>query len=454
MIALPNKPWTSPLAAAVVTLLVTGGLGYSVVRSEDAAFQAREQARVAEHVESVRAALEREIGLDTGALAAFEALIETRPEITDAEFQNISAVLTRDVPAIREIQLSPGGIVRDVYPESAAAAVRGLDIRTLPEQKGVVLQTIQDGKTRVAGPLELVQGGVGLVARDPIYTGKAKTRRFWGFVTVVLDYRRFLKRVPALTDDPDVEFALRGKDGLGASGVAFFGDETLFQQRAVTADVILPSGHWQLAGLPKGGWHSAPLYSTVTRTLVLLCILIMSGLSFLTRQRGVAMERVATRDTLTGALRRHAFIERAEAEIRRAIRYPRPLSLLWFDVDHFKQVNDRWGHAGGDLALKTITRAAIKELRPSDIFGRMGGEEFALLCPETNLEQAKALAERLRERIAALPMLFSQDKTNLTVSFGVVDLREGRDSLRMMLSAADKALYRAKDEGRNRVCVG
>lgn len=454
MLELPNKPWTSPLAAALLTFLFAGGMGYYVVRAEDAAFQAREQARVAQHVESVRGALERELGLDSAALKTFDALIETNPALTDAEFQQIGAALARDIPAIREIQLSPGGVVRDVYPAAAAAAVQGLDLKTLPGQKTAVLESIQDGKTRVAGPLPLVQGGTGLVVREPVFTGAGRTRRFWGFVTVVLDYPTFLRRVPALTDDPDVEFALRGKDGLGASGAAFFGDETLFTRRSVTADVILPSGHWQLAGLPKGGWHSAPLYSSLTRPLILVSVLLLGALAYIIRVRGLAMERLATRDTLTGALRRHAFIDHAESELKRTARYGRPLSLLWFDVDHFKAVNDRWGHAGGDTALRTISRRVASLLRPSDIFGRMGGEEFAVLCPETDREQALALAERLRKNVSHLPVAIGADQATLTVSFGVVDFRAGRDSLRAMLSAADKALYRAKAEGRDRVCEG
>lgn len=451
---LPNKPWNSPPATALLVLLFAGGAGAYVIHLEAQAFQAREHARVVGRLQIVRAALERELSRDTDTLNAFDALVQAKPDIREADFEAICAALSRDLPAMREVQLSPGGVVRFVYPPTAADAVRGLDLKTLPGQKDVVLESIHDGKTRLAGPMPLVQGGMGLVARDPIYTGTGKRRRFWGFATVVLDYPTFIHNIPALEDDPDVEYAIRGKDGLGAEGDVFYGPAAVFNGRAETADVALPTGHWQVAGQPKGGWHSAPAYGAITRTLIIVSIILTSVLAYVIRRRGLAMEHLATRDQLTGAWRRHTFTERAEAELKRAARYGRPLSLLWFDLDHFKRVNDNWGHATGDSALRSVVRRVMETLRPSDILSRVGGEEFAVLCPETDLEQAAALAERLRESVARLRMRFGNTEESLTVSVGVVDFKESRKTLTAMMSAADQALYRAKHGGRNRVCIG
>ncbi len=454
MLELPNKPWTSPLAAAILIFLLASSVGYYLVHLEDVTFQVRERNRVVEQVQTVRAALEREISLNLSALNAFEALILTKPDIQDDEFQKISSVLSRGLPLIREIQLSPNGIVKYVYPESAAGSVRGLNLLTLPDQRTVVLQTIQQGQVWLAGPTTLVQGGTGLIARDPIYLGTGKVRRFWGFVTVLLDYPKFVRHIPILEDDPYVEFAIRGKDGMGAKGEVFFGSAEIFTHAPVIADVFLPTGLWQVAGRPVGGWHKTPLNNTISRTLIFISILVMSALAYIIRMRGLEMERIATTDVLTGTLRRHAFIERTEGEIHRIQRYKRPLSLISFDLDHFKSVNDRWGHASGDTVLKAVTRRVMERLRPSDVLGRIGGEEFAILCPETGLEQALVLAERIREEVVNLPMVFGPDRVFLTVSLGVVEFGPAKDTLQTMMSAADKALYKSKNEGRNRVSVG
>lgn len=447
---LAASPWT----AAALTFVLASGISTYLIHAEDQTYQSRVTERVAIRVESVRANLQRELDLDLVPLYALQALVAADQDIPDAEFQRISAALTSTQAAVLEIQLAPEGVVRHVYPAADAPQVLGLDVLHLPGQADVARETVASGKPRVAGPTALVQGGTALIARDPIYVGEGSERRFWGFITVLLDYPRFLQALPSLAKDPDVELALRGKDGLGAKGAPFYGPADLFADKPITAEVQLPGGSWQLAGRPREGWRTAPGYSTAARLLAVLFVLGMSILAYVARARGNTILRIATFDVLTGYLRRHAFIERANEEIERAIRYQRPLSLLLLDVDHFKQVNDRWGHAAGDAALIAVTSRIQKSLRPSDLAGRVGGEEFALLCPETDLAQALALAERLRSGVAMAPARLGSASVLLHISIGVVPFQGAEDSLQAMLSDADKALYRAKSAGRDRVVAG
>jgi diguanylate cyclase (GGDEF)-like protein len=156
---------------------------------------------------------------------------------------------------------------------------------------------------------------------------------------------------------------------------------------------------------------------------------------------------LATHDSLTGALTRGAFEQRIDAELARAQRSANPLSLVIFDVDHFKAINDSFGHAAGDAALRGIGDIVAAGRRRSDVFGRLGGEEFGLLLPDTDIAGAAAVADKLRRRLAAP----APGRRPLTVSFGVAQVHTGASSTRAVFADADRALYAAKRAGRDRV---
>jgi two-component system cell cycle response regulator len=165
------------------------------------------------------------------------------------------------------------------------------------------------------------------------------------------------------------------------------------------------------------------------------------------------LRHMATTDELTGCLNRRAFFVVAEQELERSGRYGGNLSVLMIDIDHFKRVNDLHGHAVGDQALKAATAAIRANLREIDSFGRLGGEEFAAMLPETPLAGALQVAERLRQAVAAiaLPLGDGQPPLHLTASLGVAEHTATETGLDQILARADTALYRAKAEGRNRV---
>lgn len=183
-----------------------------------------------------------------------------------------------------------------------------------------------------------------------------------------------------------------------------------------------------------------------------------TGARLLAASRVVAMqrdlERLATTDTLTGALNRRRFLERGAEEFLRARRYERPLSVLMLDIDHFKRVNDTHGHGIGDEAIRLTVRCCQQTIRTSDFVGRLGGEEFAIVLPETKPLSAFSVAERLREAIAAasLPVPPS-DVLRITVSVGLSWIDPADGGIEALLAKSDVALYRAKHGGRNRVEV-
>jgi diguanylate cyclase (GGDEF)-like protein/PAS domain S-box-containing protein len=166
------------------------------------------------------------------------------------------------------------------------------------------------------------------------------------------------------------------------------------------------------------------------------------------------LEEMAQTDPLTGANNRRRFSELGGNELVRARRYKRPLSVLLMDIDHFKKVNDTHGHDAGDKVLKRMTTACVGALRTSDVFGRLGGEEFAAVLPEADGPIARTLAERLRLTLANTDVNLGDKVLRFTVSIGCVTIRHEQETLEDLLNRADEALYQAKRMGRNRVVEG
>jgi diguanylate cyclase (GGDEF)-like protein len=163
------------------------------------------------------------------------------------------------------------------------------------------------------------------------------------------------------------------------------------------------------------------------------------------------LDVLATRDELTGIFNRRQFLVLADREWARCRRYDMGAAMLMLDVDHFKRVNDVHGHLAGDLMLREIARVAAETLRHADFLGRFGGEEFIVFLPHTDTLGALDVAERIRERVAQIKLEWRGQPVNTTVSLGVATLGISHDTVGALIADADRALYMAKEAGRN--CV-
>ncbi len=182
----------------------------------------------------------------------------------------------------------------------------------------------------------------------------------------------------------------------------------------------------------------------------LLCFNLRDDLELETERQLI---QLATIDPLTGLMNRGAFDQALDREFERAVRYGRVLSLLLVDIDHFKVVNDTWGHPVGDRVLAQIALALRSCLRNMDVAGRYGGEEFAVLLTETAEEGAAVAGERVRHAIGALDMVVGNDPVKVTASVGVVTWSPLFASPAELVAAADQTLYKAKHTGRNRTVI-
>jgi diguanylate cyclase (GGDEF)-like protein len=165
------------------------------------------------------------------------------------------------------------------------------------------------------------------------------------------------------------------------------------------------------------------------------------------------VENLTKIDPLTGAYNRRGLNEIFQRELARAQRSKQPLAMLMIDIDYFKFVNDQYGHPIGDQILRILSKELEQNLRESDVLCRYGGEEFAILLPETNIQTAKIISERMRINVDNKSFEFPGMVINITISIGVACMPGNVAKLETLLKRADEAMYKAKRSGRNMVCV-
>lgn len=201
--------------------------------------------------------------------------------------------------------------------------------------------------------------------------------------------------------------------------------------------------------------ETGDLYAVAAIANVVLCAACIFGLSHayeVTREQAEdRLRALALRDPLTGLCNRAGMAEAFQRQRAQARRYGTPLAIVLIDLDHFKQVNDRYGHETGDKVLIAFAECLTSTLRESDLACRLGGEEFALMLPRTGIKEAQHTAERLRHAIAQAHSEHNGHRISVTATLGVAELESAKDDLQSLLARADRRLYQGKSAGRDRV---
>lgn len=220
---------------------------------------------------------------------------------------------------------------------------------------------------------------------------------------------------------------------------------------------------WRLVFLSQANQEvdhfNIPAHIQALTYFVVAAVLMLNTIGFVLMVMEDAISKqynLATHDMLTGAYNRLALMDMLKQQAARSHRAKSPIALLMIDIDHFKAVNDQYGHVAGDAVIRVIVQRTQQQLRRYDIVARYGGEEFLAVLPETDAQGAQAVAERIRRAIEKSPIDTRKDRIAVTVSIGVhAAVATGLPgSEEQMIDASDKALYQAKNSGRNRVCVG
>lgn len=227
---------------------------------------------------------------------------------------------------------------------------------------------------------------------------------------------------------------------MGASIIVFAG---------ITITALFPDVYWPWYRLSDLTGHFAMVFACVTLTISSSALLMYMVVMRLVHR----LEHLSHHDALTGLLNRRAIEMMLEREVQRLQRFGQSFSVLMVDIDHFKRINDRFGHAAGDAVLSAVADTLRSQAREVDRVSRYGGEEFCVLLPHTSHDGAALAAERLRDAINQIQIPWDDDIITVTVSTGMACATDRHEHLRSLLRRADEALYQAKAEGRNRVVI-
>jgi diguanylate cyclase (GGDEF)-like protein len=211
--------------------------------------------------------------------------------------------------------------------------------------------------------------------------------------------------------------------------------------------VRILNADWYLRVAPAPAWHSHP-----ENFVLLVAALLISGLVALVTQKSCELRRMLVIDALTGIYNRRYFMEASQLCMKRSQRLSEDDFVMIFDIDHFKNVNDTYGHSVGDAALVEAACRVRTSLRPYDLFARYGGEEFIIYVSDMSLEDVSVLAERLRSSLASKEFQYDNITFPVTASFGIAKVDYDQDIL-LAINRADKAMYMAKKGGRNQVII-
>jgi sensor domain CHASE-containing protein len=264
LLALANLP-----AAIALLVLLTAGV-YADYQNRVVAEQAL-RADVTKEVNLIRAKLEGNINGNLQLVRGLIATIVSEPDMGQTRFAQLAESLFREKTQLRNIVGAPGLVISLMYPLEGNEKALGLDYRKETAQREAALRARDTGQLVLAGPLELKQGGQGLVGRFPVFLDPSRPKEtFWGIVAAVIDIQKLYADSGLLDQSLPIELALTGKDALGKHGPQFYGAAQVTQDDPVTADVTLPSGSWQISATPKGGWKVTPPGAWLLRLIMVL----------------------------------------------------------------------------------------------------------------------------------------------------------------------------------------
>ncbi|MFU8882370.1 MAG: ATP-binding protein [Rhodobacterales bacterium] len=290
----------------------------------------------------LRTQLEGELNANIQLIRGLIATLITEPDMTQDRFSSIAKGLIGEFTQIRNVAAAPDMVIRMIYPVQENAAAIGLDYLTSDLQRDTAIRARESGSLVLAGPVNLVQGGTGFIGRFPVLIPQTDAPpRFWGLISAVIDERSLYDKAGLLAADLPIEVAISGRDASGAQGEVFFGDPSLLEQDAVVMQVLLPSGSWQIAAIPVGGWDKTPPTTPILRAVMLmagfLLLLpsVMMGRLIEERQRNIAKlqsSNAALSTRMTELEQARATQQKTEAKLREALDAQEQINTRFSDV--------------------------------------------------------------------------------------------------------------------------
>ncbi len=429
-----------PYLTAVITIIVLIAIGFTLIYNTEKRIEQELKAQIIYKAGIYRARIEGALNTRLFIGQGFVSYASVHPNLSSYEFTAFAEkVWQHPDPVIRNISILKNTTIMYAYPIKGNEKAIGVDLALLPAQRDTVLQAIITKNTVIAGPLELVQGGQGIISRMPIFVGNT----YWGQVSVVLMLDALFDEA-GISDEKDLRMAFRNKQLAPNDKPVFWGDPALFTDDALILTIMLPYGSWEMAVVPTFGWEQYPEYLLVYRYIGLLFAFLMGYFIWIFTRTQLALKEQATHDYLTGLPNRAFFNDRLAMALHFAERHNHRLFLAMFDLNKFKHINDTFGHAMGDELLKMLALRVTSTFRKTDTIARIGGDEFVLLLSELSGEFNKEDVCCKLSRLIEEPFVCKGKMLYVGTSIGTAVYPENGKTSDELLRYADDQMYMAK----------
>lgn len=411
--------------------------------------QAQDKAK--EELSVIRSDLEAKIAADIYVASSLSSLIVINASSVYRDWEEASKKILLKGRHLKIIGLAQNDIINFIYPFVGNERALGLNYRDIPEQYRSVVKAREVEEIFIAGPVDLVQGGRGLIARVPVFSDPPTNEHYWGVMSAVIDFDSLFQDVGIEAFDHKYRFGIRGLDSSGESGAVFYGDESVFDNAFAAERVHFPYGSWYIAVaenenslqyLPWVRIQSVRLIGYPLIILLMTAFITIYSLYTSARQRSL-------HDELTKLPNRRYFMYTLEHYFSSAQRSEgkEMFALVNIDLDKFKLINDTYGHIAGDQVLIACAERIKSALRSSDLVARMGGDEFLILLPRMmNEADVMRIDVALKKAICSTPVIYDGSLIYLKASVGHVLYSREFENTDVLLKTADERMYAHKQD--------
>lgn len=428
--------------AAAFTIIMVLMVFHFLIQLQNQKYQADESLAAAAYGNLLRTEVDRELNsllFISNGIASYISVYQN--ELQPSKIQALLKDLWHRAKHVRNLGVAVNYKLTYVYPEHNNRKILGVDFRDLPQQWPKVKQAVDTKKGVLDGPIQLIQGGRGIVYRYPIFIDN----QYWGIISTVIDTDEFLRSAFSNAPKHSQPFAIRTAD----RKEVFYGDPALFSDKATFRQIsLVPDGQWEWAiKMPATHAHMQIL---IFRILSAIISVLLGLLVFYFLKERYRLAEYAMLDSLTHLPNRRLLNDRMDVAFYAAKRFSKLMAIMAIDVDHFKKINDTYGHDFGDEVLRIVADAISATLRNEDTVSRVGGDEFIVLLKEISTSKSVVyIAEKLKATFNQPMSVFGQEIT-VQLSIGIAIFHpEQHSTLKQLCKEADVALYQAKANGRN-----
>ena len=392
----------------------------------------------------MRSRIESLIYAEVFVANSLATILVSDQEFALSRFESLADTLVSKSKYVKHIGISQGYILTHVHPIVDNNEVLGIDFRDFPSLFNTVEEARLKKSVVLAGPLDLIPNGVGLIARYPIFSDYPKNNIYWGGVNVVFYSDRLLKDAGLVELSQHYDVALKSSNLINEEGGLFFGSAETFELADATFTFELPGGKWTLASKMKEG-SSAPFMQLpiVIRGFCYFVSIVLLMSAFFLYEAFTVATKISYRDALTDLPNRRFAMEVMEKLVNQ--RDDTSFSLIAIDVDNFKYINDHYGHEAGDYVLMRVSKRLQSSVRSSDFVFRLGGDEFLILLTGSNsISSLGRIISKLKKVIDNKDFVFKGNELSVSISMGYSRFPDDSRDLDELLSLSDMSMFKDK----------